>query len=73
MRKAYQDGLDIYAWIGSMVYKVPYEDCKEFYPDGKTNPEGKQKGVTSITVDGKPIKGNIIKATPGEHTVEVVM
>lgn len=38
-----------------------------------TNPEGKQKGVTSITVDGKPIKGNIIKATPGEHTVEVVM
>ena len=37
------------------------------------NPNGRQKGVSSITVDGKPIEGNVIKATPGKHVVEVVM
>ena len=37
------------------------------------NPNGVQKGVKSITVDGQPIDGHIIKAAPGEHTVEVVM
>ena len=37
------------------------------------NPNGNQKGVKSITVDGVAIKGNVIKATPGKHVVEVVM
>ena len=37
------------------------------------NPNGNQKGVKSITVDGVAIEGNIIKATPGKHVVEVVM
>lgn len=51
MRKAYQDNMDIYAWIGSMVYKVPYEDCKEFYPDGTTNPEGKKRRTSMKSVN----------------------
>ena len=37
------------------------------------NPNGNQKGVKSITVDGVAIEGNIIKATPGKHVVEVIM
>lgn len=41
--QAYKDGKDIYAWIASMVYKVPYEACKEFNPDGTKNPEGKER------------------------------
>ena len=41
--KAYNDGKDIYATIASMVYKLPYEDCLEFFPDGTTNPEGKKR------------------------------
>ena len=37
------------------------------------NPQGKQCGVTSITVDGQAWSGNIIKATSGHHVVEVTM
>ena len=37
------------------------------------NPDGRQSGIRSIVVDGLPIDGNIIKATPGKHTVEVIM
>ncbi len=37
------------------------------------NPNGSQHGVKSITVDGQPISGTIVKATPGRHVVEVMM
>ena len=37
------------------------------------NPDGVQKGVKSITLDGQLLQGNIIPHTPGVHTVEVVM
>lgn len=40
---AYKQGRDIYAFIAMAVYKVDYEDCLEFYPDGKVNPEGKKR------------------------------
>ena len=49
MIKAYKDGKDIYAWVASMIYKVPYEDCLEFYLDKngnkthETNKQGKQR------------------------------
>jgi DNA polymerase I-like protein with 3'-5' exonuclease and polymerase domains len=42
-KKAYEDGLDIYAHVGSIVYKLPYEECLEFYPDGTVNKEGKER------------------------------
>lgn len=41
--QAYIDGKDIYAWIAEKIYKVPYEECKEFRPDGTKNPEGKKR------------------------------
>ena len=37
------------------------------------NPDGRQKGVKSILVDGKPIDGNVVKPTASRHIVEVVM
>ena len=37
------------------------------------NANGRQSGVTSLVVDGMPIQGNIVKATPGHHAVEVIM
>ena len=38
-----------------------------------SNPDGAQKGVKSITVDGKEIQGNVIRFTTGKHKVEVRM
>ena len=37
------------------------------------NPDGVQKGVKSITVDGKEISGNIVPTAEGKHDVVVVM
>lgn len=43
MINAYIEGKDMYSWIASFVYNVPYEECKEFNPDGSKNPEGKER------------------------------
>lgn len=49
MKQAYMTGKDLYATMASEIYKLPYEDCMEFYLDenGKktdvTNPEGKKR------------------------------
>jgi cellobiose phosphorylase len=37
------------------------------------NPNGHQKGVTSIVLDGYAIETNIIPYSPGSHKVEVNM
>ncbi|MCR5312545.1 MAG: glycosyl transferase [Bacteroidaceae bacterium] len=37
------------------------------------NPNGVQKGVKNIIVDGKTINGNVIKCEPGKHIVHVTM
>lgn len=43
MIEAYKEGKDLYAIMGSKVYGLPYEDCREFFPDGTVNPEGKHR------------------------------
>lgn len=43
MIQAYLDGKDLYSTIASKLYNMPYEECKEFRPDGTVNPEGKQR------------------------------
>lgn len=43
MIEAYRLGKDIYATIAAKVYRMPYEKCLEFNPDGTTNPEGKTR------------------------------
>lgn len=63
---SYREGKDIYAYIASIAFKRPYDECKEFRPDGSKNPEGKKfrtqakaitlglmysKGVDAVAVD----------------------
>ncbi len=60
MIEAYKKGRDIYATIASYVYKVPYEECLEFNPDGTTNAVGKQrranlKGVVLGIIYGRGV------------------
>lgn len=43
MIDAYKSGRDLYSTMASLAFHVPYEDCKEFYPDGTTNKEGKAR------------------------------
>ncbi len=54
-----------------------YTVCRKFrggeYVITVKNPNGVQKGVKSITVDGKAISGNVVPATEGKHQVEVIM
>ena len=54
-----------------------YTVCRKFrggeYVITVKNPNGVQKGVKSITADGKAISGNVVPATEGKHQVEVIM
>lgn len=43
MINAYKTGKDLYSTMASLAFHMPYEDCKEFYPDGTTNKEGKAR------------------------------
>ena len=43
MQEAYFSGKDLYSTMASEIYGVPYEECKEFRPDGTTNPDGKKR------------------------------
>lgn len=43
MIQAYKDGKDLYSTIASKIYKMPYEECKEFRADGTVNPDGKAR------------------------------
>ena len=43
MAAAYKENRDLYAWVASIVYSVPYDECKEFRPDGTKNAEGKKR------------------------------
>ncbi len=43
MINAYKTGRDLYSTMASIAFKVPYEQCKEFNPDGTTNHEGKKR------------------------------
>lgn len=45
--KVFTDGLDIYSMIASMAFDTTYEDCLEFYSDGTTNHEGKERRSSS--------------------------
>ena len=43
MKDAYASGADLYTWVASKVYDMPYEECQEFRADGSQNPEGKER------------------------------
>lgn len=43
MLDAYKHGKDLYSMMASEIYGVPYDECKEFRPDGSVNKEGKER------------------------------
>ena len=47
MIHAYETGKDIYAWIGSIIFRTSYEDCLEEFPDGSINESGKKRRNTT--------------------------
>lgn len=50
MIKAYQEGKDLYSSIASVAFDKPYEDCREFRPDGTTNDEGKARRTQAKSI-----------------------
>lgn len=73
MLQAYLDGKDLYSTIASKIYNVPYEECKEFRPDGTVNPEGKARRTSVKPVllgimygRGIPSIAEQMKITPHE-------
>lgn len=46
LQNAYAEGKDIYAWIASMVYKLPYEQCLERDENGNHSDEGAKRRKT---------------------------
>lgn len=43
-------GKDLYSEIASKSFNVPYEDCKEFNPDGSTNKAGKSRRTQAKSI-----------------------
>lgn len=43
MYNTFMDGKDLYSEIASKAFHYPYEECKEFRPDGSTNKDGKAR------------------------------
>lgn len=43
MLETFLAGRDLYSEIASKAFNKPYEECKEFRPDGTTNKEGKER------------------------------
>ncbi len=69
------DGLEINPCIPSSMkeFKVNRILRDAEYEIIVKNPNGKQSGITQITLDGTPVVGNVIKSTPGRHLVEVIL
>lgn len=69
--RAYQDGLDLYAWMGSIVYQVPYEQCMEHTPDGQENPKGKARRDAMKILILALMYGRGVKSTAAQlHTTQ---
>ncbi|MCR5395479.1 MAG: glycosyl transferase [Bacteroidales bacterium] len=69
------DGLEIDPCLSSQIreYSVRRSLRGADYDIHVLNPDGRQKGVRHITVDGHGIEGNHITITPGHHKVVVEM
>lgn len=69
------DGLTIDPCLPSSAKE--YEVCRKFrgaeYIIKVKNPDGVNKGVRSLLVDGQRMEGNMVPFSEGKHTVEVVM
>lgn len=44
------EGKDLYSEIASKAFNYPYEECKEFRPDGSTNKDGKERRTQAKSI-----------------------
>ena len=50
MYDTFMQGKDLYSEIASKSFNKPYEECKEFNPDGSTNKEGKERRTQAKSI-----------------------
>lgn len=50
MYNTFMQGKDLYSEIASKAFNKPYEECKEFNPDGSTNKEGKERRTQAKSI-----------------------
>lgn len=50
MYDTFMQGKDLYSEIASKAFNKPYEDCREFRPDGTTNKEGKERRTQAKSI-----------------------
>ncbi len=50
MMEAFINGKDIYATIASLAFHKPYDECKEFRPDGTVNKDGKERRTQAKSI-----------------------
>ena len=50
MYDTFMAGKDLYVEIASKAFNKPYDECKEFRPDGTTNKEGKERRSQAKTI-----------------------
>ena len=50
MYNTFMEGKDLYSEIASKAFNRPYEDCREFNPDGSTNKEGKERRTQAKSI-----------------------
>ena len=69
------EGLEINPCIPSTwkEFKVKRKFRGSVYDITVMNPQGVCKGVQSLTVDGHPVEGNVVKHQPGHHQVMVTL
>lgn len=74
IRPAY-DGLEIDPCIcsGWKEFTVRRRFRGSVYEIKVENPDGVCRGVRSITVDGVPVEGNLVRHQPGNHCVNVIL
>lgn len=64
--QSFKDNVDIYSYVASIAYDLPYKDCLEHYEDGTTNTEGKSRrsAAKAVVLGGyAPYTSNSIMKT----------
>ena len=50
MYDTFMEGKDLYSEIASKAFNKPYEECREFNPDGTTNKAGKERRTQAKSI-----------------------
>lgn len=50
MYDTFMEGKDLYCEVASKAFNKPYDECKEFRPDGTVNKEGKERRSQAKTI-----------------------